>query len=32
MKHLLHLITVALLLTACHTSEENYNAAYAKAN
>ena len=31
MKHLPYLITVALLLTACHTSEENYKAAYDKA-
>ena len=31
MKHLLYCITLALLLTACYTTEENYKAAYDKA-
>lgn len=31
MKRLLYLIAVALFITACHTSEENYKAAYDKA-
>lgn len=31
MKRLLYCITLALLLTACYTTEENYKAAYDKA-
>lgn len=31
MKHLLYCITLALLLTSCYTTEENYKAAYDKA-
>lgn len=31
MKSLLYCITLALLLTACYTTEENYKAAYDKA-
>lgn len=31
MKCLLYCITLALLLTACYTTEENYKAAYDKA-
>lgn len=31
MKRLLYCITMALLLTACYTTEENYKAAYDKA-
>lgn len=31
MKHLLYCIALALLLTACYTTEENYKAAYDKA-
>lgn len=29
MKSLLYCITLALLLTACYTTEENYKAAYS---
>ena len=31
MKRLLYCMTLALLLTACYTTEENYKAAYDKA-
>lgn len=31
MKRLLHIIMLALVLTACHTTEDNYKAAYDKA-
>lgn len=31
MKRILYCITLALLLTACYTTEENYKAAYDKA-
>ncbi len=31
MKRFFYIITMALLLAACHTSEENYKAAYDKA-